>query len=246
MLLYCPNKECDNCVDTGTNSRYRPFMCRKCGFIFRGIHAFVNRKDFYWKFFFPYLSKWDVSYKFLIFTPCPFCWSDLTVYMVDGSDPPDTLCPTTCWSCQHDLPKDRIDVFHPNFLKAKIENHKPQTFENPSPEPEKTRKPVKAKKKRVKTGEEKRPEPLILNREQAKIFGPGVAILQRNFKDLAKKTHDKKDPINEVLQKFKDNLEDKISCRDAFDMARSLSMHQHMLDDKYDKILDLLVQDFEK
>lgn len=108
MKLYCPNKECGKNVDIRTNSRYRAFKCDHCGFTFRGIHALVNRIDFIFKHFFSIFC--DISYNNLLSTPCLHCWAPITI-LSGGFDPPDSICPDTCWSCHGHLPKDRIDVF---------------------------------------------------------------------------------------------------------------------------------------
>lgn len=81
--------------------------------------------------------------------------------------------------------------------------------------------------------------------KKEKIAGPGVLMLQDNFKHLKKALANNKSKPQELFDKYQNCLEGEVSKKDAFDMVRSLSSFRHLLADDYDQILELLVKDFE-
>lgn len=275
MKLVCPNEDCKKNVDINSSSRFRIFECEACGFMFRGIHARVNRFDFYfrprWWLFVP---KWwipDLSYNHPITaTPCPHCWSKLTVIPAN-SDPPDSHCPDNCWSCHHPLPKSRVDLFNEDFVTEKICEFivknpdlfpveetppDPPTATTPPkpPKPPKTPKP-KPPKARSKSSAPKNP-PADLTKEVAhtkieategqNVVGFSTYFLQSEINTIRDILKSKDPHFNDLFSKFQDNLNGKITMRTAFDMVRSISNYQHLMGMDYHHLLKLLVEDFQE
>jgi hypothetical protein len=257
MKLVCPNKDCKKDVDIKSSSRFRVFECEACGFMFRGIHARVNRFDF---FFRPklwlFVPKWwipDVSYDHPITaTPCPHCWSKLTVLPAD-TDPPDSYCPDNCWSCHHPLPTSRVDLFSEDFVTEKICEFivkNPDLFpteETPPdpPTPPAPKTPPADLTKGAACAKIKDKD-FGFNRENQEVNGAGVTLLQSNFLFLRNKLASKDDRFNQIYERFESRLSSKVTMREAFDMVRLLSSYQHLLQNRFDKILELLVKDFQK
>lgn len=150
-----------------------------------------------------------------------------------NTNPPDSVCPDYCWSCQRQLPKDRIDRFE-------IDDQKEKFFEPKVTDDKKKHKPSEVKIELVRL---ERPRPTV-SQEEKEFIGPGVLMLQENFKFVLKSLAKKKTSFKETYKKFEKCLTGHVKMKDAFDMVRALSDYREFLKDDYQIILQTLADDF--